>query len=52
MSPVSKSKFALNVEVSRLDFSNKLSYSVTINGSAINGYSFENTNFCPSGFPT
>ena len=32
MSPVSKSKLALNVEVSRLDFSNKLSYSVTKNG--------------------
>ena len=45
MSPVSKSKFALKVEVSCLDFSNKLSYSVTKNGLDTNGYSFENTNF-------
>ena len=45
MGPVSKSKLELNVDISRLDFSNKLSYSVTKNGSAINGYSFKNTNF-------
>ena len=50
--PVSNSKLELNVEVSRLDFSSKVSYSETKKGSAINGYSFENTNFCPSGFPT
>ncbi len=52
MGPVSKSKLELNVEVSLLDFSSKVSYSVTKNGSAINGYSFEKTNFCPRGFPT
>ena len=43
--PVSKSKLELSVDVSFLDFSSKLSYSVTKKGSAINGYSLEKTNF-------
>ena len=50
--PVSNNKLELNVDISRRDFSSKVSYSVTKNGSEINGYSFENTNFCPSGLPT
>ena len=44
--PLSKSKFELNVVISLLEFSSSVSYSVTRNGSAIKGYSFENTNFC------
>lgn len=52
MGVVSNNKLLLSVVSSRLECSNKASYSVTKNGSAINGYSLLNTNFCPKIFAT